>query len=154
MQALETAAVQLPDPMGQELQLVLKEHRLGANLDEALIAMSDRVKSDSFNLVVSAVTVTRQLGGNLPEIFATIASTIRDRESMEGKVKSLISQGKMQGLVMGAIPFALMGLVYLLDPKTIMPLFTTVPGWFLLAGVIILDGLGYMVIRWIVAIDI
>lgn len=152
-QALETAATQLPDPMGQELRLVLREIQLGESLDDALVSFAERSSSESLKLVISAVTVTRQLGGNLPDIFQTIGQTIRDKEKMDGKVNALTSQGKMQGIIMGAIPFALMGVVYLVDAKTMMPLFTTPIGLFLLVMVFVLDGLGFLFIRRIVDID-
>jgi len=154
VQALETAAGQLPDPMGQELQLVLREHHLGTNLDEALMAMGERVRVDSFNLVVSAITVTRQLGGNLPQIFSTISGTIRDRDKIEGKIQALTAQGKMQAMIMGLIPFAIMAAIYCIDQKTIMPLFTTPLGLLMLTMVFVLDGIGFFMIKKMVTIEV
>jgi len=154
VQSLETAATQLPNPMKQELEYTLRQTSLGANLDDALTKMSERMKSDNFNLVISAVTVTRQLGGNLPQIFSTIAETIRDRETMEGKITSLTSQGKMQAILMGSMPFFLMMAIYFVDKKTIMPLFTTPIGWVLLGAIVVLNTVGYVVIRKIITIEV
>lgn len=154
IQSLESASVQLPDPMKQELQYTLRQNSLGVNLDEALTNMSERMKNQNFNLIVSAITVTRQLGGNLPEIFKIISETIRDRDTMEGKIDALTSQGKMQALLMGSMPFILMLGVFLLDKKTIMPLFTTPIGWGLLVLMLVLNGLGFFFIKKIVSIDI
>jgi tight adherence protein B len=150
VQALEAAAVQLPDPMGQELQYTLRQHSLGVNIDDALTKMSERMKVSNFDLVVSAITVTRQLGGNLPEIFKNISETIRERETMEGKVTALTSQGRMQAMLMGAMPFILMIGIYFLDKKTIMPLFTNPIGWGLLTVMIVLNTVGFLFIRKIV----
>ena len=154
VQALEAAAEQIPDPMGQELHYVLRQNSLGVNLDDALLKMGDRMKNDNFSLVVSAVTVTRQLGGNLPEIFKTIGETLREREMMEGKIVALTSQGRMQAALMGAMPFILMIGIYFLDQKTIMPLFTTPLGWMLLTVMLVLNAVGFIVIKKIVDIDI
>lgn len=154
VQAIEAAAEQIPDPMRQELYYVLRQNSLGVNLDDALLKMGGRMKNDNFSLVVSAVTVTRQLGGNLPEIFKTIGETLREREMMEGKIVALTSQGRMQASLMGAMPFLLMIGIYFLDQKTIMPLFTTPIGWMLLTVMLVLNTVGFIVIKKIVDIDI
>lgn len=154
VQALESAAEQSPDPMGQELHYVLRQNSLGVNLDDALIKMGERLKNDNWSLVISAITVTRQLGGNLPEIFKTIGETLREREMMEGKIVALTSQGRLQAALMGAMPFLLMIGIYFLDKKTIMPLFTTPMGWMLLCVMIVLNVAGFIVIKKIVDIDI
>lgn len=153
-QALEAAAEQTPDPMGEELHYLLRQNSLGVNLDDALTKMAKRMKNDNFSLVVSAVTVTRQLGGNLPEIFKSIGETLREREMMEGKIVALTSQGRMQAALMGAMPFLLMIGIYFLDKKTILPLFTTPMGWMLLTVMILLNAVGFVVIKKIVDIDI
>jgi len=153
-QSLENASMQISNPMGQELNFVLKQNSLGVNIDTALSKMSDRIKCDNFSLVIAAITTTRQLGGNLPQIFTTISETIRDRESMEGKINALTAQGKMQALMMSSMPLILMIGVYLIDKKTIMPLFETTIGKMLLVLMIILNSLGYFFINKIVNIEV
>lgn len=153
-QSLENASMQISDPMGQELNFVLKQNSLGVNIDTALNKMSERIKCENFSLVVAAITTTRQLGGNLPQIFSTISETIRDRESMEGKITALTAQGKIQALMMSAMPLILMIGVYLIDKKTIMPLFETTMGKMLLGLMIILNSLGYFFINKIVNIEV
>ncbi len=154
VQAIESASVQLPDPMAQELKYTLAQNSLGVSLDDSLIAMSKRMKNDNFSLFVSAVSTTRQLGGNLPEIFTIISATIREREAMEGKIDALTAQGRMQAIFIGAMPFILMMGIYFLDKKTIMPLFTTPIGWMLLLIMVVLNALGFFFIRKIVSIEI
>lgn len=154
IQALESASLQISSPMKEELKYMLAKNSLGVSLDEALKEMSQRMNNNNFNLFVSAVTTTRQLGGNLPEIFSIISSTIREREAMEGKIDALTSQGRMQAIFIGSMPFILMVGIYFLDKKTIMPLFTNPIGWVLLLIMIVLNTLGFLFIKKIVSIEI
>src|SRR5207237_10442484 len=91
-------------PVGQEFGLYAKEGRLGSSSEEALVAMVRRVGSEDLELVATSTNIARQLGGNLSDMFETIAETIRERFRLEGKIRALTSQGKLQGLVVATLP--------------------------------------------------
>ena len=95
-QAMDSIAKEVPNPLGQEFNLTVKEIKLGLPVEEALENMNERVGSQDLDLVVTATNVSRKLGGNMAEMFEIIAATIRKRFRLEGKIKTLTSQGKMQ----------------------------------------------------------
>ncbi|MFW5878506.1 MAG: type II secretion system F family protein, partial [Myxococcota bacterium] len=85
-QAIEHVSREAPNPLGQEFSLFVKEVKLGVPLEDALINMAGRVKSDDLELVVTSTNISRQLGGNMAEMFETIGATIRERFRIEGKI--------------------------------------------------------------------
>src|SRR6476661_4114936 len=109
-QAIEHVAREAQAPLAQEFGLFVKEVKLGVPLEEALINMGKRVGSDDLELVVVSTNISRQLGGNMAEMFEIISTTIRERFRLEGKIDALTSQGKLQGWIVAAMP-ALLGVV-------------------------------------------
>ena len=107
MQAIEMVAKEMDDPIGGELGEVIRETRFGTPLDKALEHMSSRVQSSDFNLVVTAVLIQRQVGGNLSQILDTISDTVEDRIRMRREVRALTSQGRASGVVLAALPIGL-----------------------------------------------
>lgn len=140
-------------PLGQEFGLVLKEQRLGVSFDDAIQKMSQRLGIPDFVLVVVALRVSKEVGGNLSEPLQVLAETLRRKAILEGRIKALTAQGRIQGLVMTLFPLLLMGVLYLMQP-TMGLLFTTTIGWIVLTVIAIMLLLGYAMIRKIVAIDI
>ncbi len=154
VQACQSIAEEMPRPLSQEFQLFLKEVKLGVQLDEAFINMADRVGSENLLLVVTATNVSRKLGGNLAEMFDTISTTIRDRFQIEGRVQALTAMGKMQGWVVGAMPIV-MGLVFnLMRPDLMKPMLEHPFGAGLIISVIVMESIGMLIIRKIIAIDV
>jgi tight adherence protein B len=153
-QAAQSVAEEMPRPLSQEFQLFLKEVKLGVQMDEALINMADRVGSENLLLVVTATNVSRKLGGNLAEMFDTISTTIRDRFQIEGRVQALTAMGRMQGWVVGAMPLV-MGLVFnFMRPDLMKPMLQHTFGAVLILAIILMEILGMLMIRKIVAIDV
>lgn len=140
-------------PLGQEFALVLKEQRLGVSFDDAIQKMSQRLGIPDFVLVVVALRVSKEVGGNLSEPLQVLAETLRRKAILEGRIQALTAQGRIQGLVMTLFPLLLMGVLYLMQP-TMSLLFTTTIGWIVLAVISVMLLLGYAMIRKIVAIDI
>jgi len=154
VQACQSIAEEMPRPLSQEFQLFLKEVKLGVQLDDAFINMADRVGSENLLLVVTATNVSRKLGGNLAEMFDTISTTIRDRFQIEGRVQALTAMGKMQGWVVGAMPIV-MGLVFnLMRPDLMKPMLEHPFGAGLIISVIVMESIGMLIIRKIIAIDV
>lgn len=142
-QALELLVEESKPPISQEFALALRQYRLGMDLDEALMKVVERTKDADLELAVTAVMITRQVGGNIAEIFDRIVAMIRDRKLLEGKVVALTAQGKMQAMVVAAIPYALGLVVAKINPEMMSLMWTTIPGFIALGLIVILDTVGY-----------
>jgi tight adherence protein B len=108
LQALEAASRDLEGPIREELSRVVEEINVGANPAAALAAIGDRVDSYDFNLVATAVTVQRTVGGNLAEVLENIAKTIRERRRIRGEVRALTTGPRVSSYVLGLIPLVML----------------------------------------------
>ncbi|WP_308387757.1 type II secretion system F family protein [Acidithiobacillus sp. AMEEHan] len=153
-QTLEGLARDMSAPMSQELSLVVREQRLGIPFEEAVAHLAERVKSQDFDLVVSALRINREVGGNLADTLLRLGETVRKRLMMEQKIKALTSQGKLQGLVMTALPILIVLALLRIEPQAASALFDTYKGWAVLAIAAVLELLGYWGIRKIVSIEV
>jgi len=141
-------------PLAQEFGLLVKEVKLGVPLEEGLNNMARRVGSDDMDLVAMATNISRQLGGNMAEMYETLAGTIRERFRLEGKIDALTAQGKMQGWVVAAMP-PILGLVLnWMRPDLMQPMLDHIFGMVLIGIIAIMELLGIFVIRRITNIDI
>ncbi|MCE4537128.1 type II secretion system F family protein [Pelomonas sp. P7] len=152
--ALELVVKETAAPLSQEFSVLLREQRLGLPLEESLRGLSERLKLEDVNLFVSALTIAKEVGGNLSEILERLANTLRSKAVMEGKIKALTSQGKLQGIVVGLLPIFLAGVLYTMDPVAMTPMFSTYYGWGTMAVIGVLLMLGGVFIRKIVSIDV
>lgn len=152
--ALESVVRDGYPPLAQELALVLREQHLGVKQEEALENLAKRVPIMDMQLFVSAVSISREVGGNLAESLKTVAETLRRRLIMEGKVKSLTAQGKLQGIVMAMLPVGLVAYLAWMYPDTMAPMFDTWIGYGIIAICVVLEYLGYKVCKKIMTIDI
>jgi tight adherence protein B len=161
LQAIELVVRESRPPVATEFGRVIREVNLGLPFDQAMENMVRRVKSDDFELMATAISIQHQVGGNLAEILDSIAFTIRERIRIKGEIRTLTAQQRLSGYVVGFLPFALAGFIYVAAPSFFEPMFrNTVNVGGLPAGVIILFlGLvsmiiGFMFIRKIVDIEV
>lgn len=154
LQAFEAVVKEGRNPISQEFGMFLQQVRVGVNFEDALQEMDRRVGSEDLSLMLLSIETARRTGGNLTEVFDKIASTIRERMRIKGRIKSLTAQGRLQGIVVGAMPFLLLGVLIMLDPKMTADFFTSVSGIIALIAVTIMVALGGLIIRKIVRIDI
>lgn len=152
-QAMENVANDMPPPIGIEFGRVCNEIRYGATMEEALNNMVDRVKSADFMLVVSAVLIQRTTGGNLSEILSTISETIRERIKIKGEINSITAQGRMSGLIIGALPVCIAAILMVVNPEYMSTFFTTTAGNIMLAVSIVMEVLGFFAIRKVVTVE-
>jgi tight adherence protein B len=152
--ALESLARDVEPPLAQEFALLLREQRMGVKLEEALEHFNDRVPIQDVTLVVSAVGISREVGGNLAESMASLADTLRRRLIMEGKVNSLTAQGRLQGIVMAMMPVGLIGFLSFAYPDTMHEMYHSYVGWAVIAVAAVMEYLGYRMCRKITSIDI
>lgn len=153
-QSMERVVENMPNPISQELRLVLSEIRVGRSVEEALMAFGDRVPKPDVQMFVTAINILKETGGNMAETFTTIVLTIRERQKVEGKIEAMTAQGIMQGFIVSMVPIGLIGLFYFIDPGYIMPMFTSTLGIVMLLimfGLIIIGGI---TIRKVVTIKV
>jgi len=153
-QTFETVARDGEGPIAQEFNVFLQQTRVGVNFSEALANMQRRVGSDDLTLVALAIETARQTGGNLTEIFEQIAATIRERIRIENRIRTLTAQGRLQGIVVGAMPLIIGTVFFFLDPELMIPFLHSLTGIAVIAVTIVLVVLGALTIRKIITIDI
>ena len=150
LQALDMVRKELPDPISKEFASTLREINLGTATEDALRNLAARLKSEDLSLVVTAVLIQRQVGGNLAEVLDNIAHIIRERIRIQGEVKTLTAQGRISGLVVGLLPVGLAVVLMLINPSYITTLFTTSVGLIMLATAFCSQMLGMFLIKKIV----
>lgn len=153
-QAIELLAREVPEPSSTEFQRVIRSMALGLPLPRALALMGERVESDDFDLVVTAIAIQYEMGGNLSTVLENISGTIRERVRVLREVQVLTAQQRMTGNVLAGMPVLLAVALSFLSPGYFEPFFE--PGWvrFLPIGAAVFIGIGFMIIRKIVDIKI
>lgn len=154
LQTMEIISREMEPPMSTEFERVMRDTTLGKSLDDALHDMDDRVGSADFSLVVTAVLIQQQVGGNLATILDTIRQTISERIRIRREVNTLTAQGKMSGIVLACIPVALALFFYVSSPEYLEPLLTTDIGKMAIIGALFLVIVGFAIIRKIVDIKV
>lgn len=152
--AMEVLVQDGQPPLAQELALVLRQQHMGVRAEVALESFAKRVPIVDAELFVSAVNISREVGGNLAETLATLAETLRRRLIMEKKVKALTAQGRLQGIVMALLPVFLIGYLSLMYEDTMQPMFHSWHGWTVTAICLVMEYLGYRMCKKIMTIDV
>jgi tight adherence protein B len=142
MQSLELVSREGPEPSRQEFARVVQEVGIGLAPEEALAHLMDRMQSEDLNLLVTAVNVQREVGGNLVEVLEVIAMTIRERVKLLGEVAVLTAQQQLSGYIISALPVGLALILFILSPTYMLGLFTETH-WF---GIAIVSCSGFMVL--------
>jgi len=153
-QAFELVQREMPNPISQEFRLVNQELRFGVSMADALGHLLLRMPSQDLDLVVTAITISRDVGGNLTEVFDNIADTIRSRHRLYGKIRALTAQGKFQAALICSLPLLIGVAVNAINPALMKPVYHTVYGWGLIALIVLLQVLGIVTILKIVNIDV
>ena len=154
MQAMEVISKEMPPPISEEFGRVVLELQLGVPFDTTMNNLLRRVPSPDMDLVVTAMNVQREVGGNLAEVLDSISFTIRERVRIKGEIKVMTSQGRITGYLITALPFILGFLIYLINPEFMGQMFTDACGWIMLGISIFLIFIGYFTISKIVNIEV
>jgi len=147
-------AEEMKDPIGGEFAQVFEEQNLGVSQEDALRSLADRVPNMDLRFFVTAIILQRQTGGDLAEILDKIGRLIRERFQIWGQIQALTGEGRLSGIVLLALPPALFLAVYRLNPDYVMVLFTDPLGQQMLAGGVVMQVLGALVIRKIINIKV
>jgi tight adherence protein B len=151
---MHVVAEEMPSPIAEEFGRVYEEQNLGIAIEESLKNMCERVPNLDLRFFVTSVGIQRQTGGDLAEILDKIGYVIRERYRILGQVKALTGEGRLSGIVLIALPFALFGYMLNAKPDYIEPLWTTELGRKMSVFAIIAQILGALVIKKIVNIKV
>lgn len=162
LQSMEAIATELPPPVSVEFERVVQEVRLGLSVPQALNNMERRVPSEDLDLVITAVNIQREVGGNLAEILDTISFTIRERVRIKGEIRTLTAQGRLSGWIISLLPMALAFILLAINAQYMSqlwiredPMVGPIPcGWIVIAVGLIMMAIGIYVIQRIVDIEV
>jgi tight adherence protein B len=153
LQAMDMVAREGGPPISEEFARVTREVGLGLSPQDALLHLVRRIQSDDLDLMVTAIMVQHEVGGNLSKILDSIANTIRERVKLKGEIRTITAQGRASGLILAGMPVAVAGILLLASPGYMRPLFAMpyliVP---ILAAVMV--ALGYFVMNKITEIEV
>ena len=154
LQAMEAVSREMDPPISVEFGRVVQEQQLGLSLEQAFANMLRRIPSEDLDMMITAINVQREVGGNLSEVLDAISYTIRERIRIKGEIRALTAMSRWSGYLVSLVPVVLSVVIYLISPDFMSTLFEERCGWVMLgvAGVGIV--LGYLVINKIVKIDV
>jgi len=154
LQAVSVVVNETKDPFSKEFKKLLKEMSLGISIDDGLKNMLYRVESEDLKLIVNAIIIQKDIGGNLSEILDNISETIRDRQKISQELKTLTAQGKLSGVIVVLIPIMLGVTLYLINREYLMLLFTTKVGLFMFVVAVINQVFGIIMINKIIQVEV
>jgi tight adherence protein B len=153
-QAIDTVAKNAVPPIADEFGRAVREMNLGGSPDEALSNITKRIASPDFDLVATAYSIHRIVGGNLAEILDNIAYTIRERVRIKGEIATLTAQARASGTLITFLPIVLAAFMYFVTPTYFRPMFENFIGWALIAIGAFMIFIGNLIIRRVVAIEV
>jgi tight adherence protein B len=154
VQAMELIARDNPNPIRQEFAHLLREYEYGMPLDRAMSNAADRIGSGDFRLLFSALLTHRQRGGNLGQTLDRITKSLREIQRLEKRVQTLTAQGRATARWLGVMPLIVGGILFVIESSYIYTLLTDPIGKAIILGVGLLNLVGFLWIRKIMAIDI
>ncbi len=132
--AFNSVVTVVSEPIKSEVDLAVKEMKVGSTLDQALLHMASRVGSRQLDSALSAILIGRQVGGNLPKVLETTANTLREMRRLEGVVKTKTAEGKAQLWVIALLPFGMLVGLNLMFPGYFIPLTSNIFGYLIIMG--------------------
>jgi tight adherence protein B len=154
VQSLGMVRREMPNPLSQEFDYVLKQQMLGISVEEAFQNMAKRLPSEDVNMFVTSVVILKETGGNLAETFETIVATIRERIKIEQKISAMMAQNLAQGAIVFCMPYAMFAMFYFSDPAFLQPMFEQPIGWAMIGLALALQMMGGFMIYKIVQIKV
>jgi tight adherence protein B len=149
-EGLRMASEEAQEPLAAEFRVTFDEQKFGLPFEEALLGLADRVEIVDMRILVTAILVQREVGGNLSEILEQIAETMRERFTLKRQVRVYTAQGRMSGYTLAALPILVGLAISLINPEYMSTLFHEPLGQALLSGAALLQGIGFLWIRRIV----
>ena len=151
-QALVSISTEMPEPISGEFGRVVKELKLGSSIETSLTKLSEKINSQNFMMIVSAILIQRQTGSNLSVILTNISGTIKERFKIKNEIKVLTATGRTSGMVVGLMPIFIILIFLLFNPSYVTIFFESNLGIMMLVVAVAMEAIGYLVIRKIVDI--
>jgi tight adherence protein B len=143
-----------PEPVAGEFRRVFEEQRFGLPLQDSLLSLADRINLVDVRILVTAILIQREVGGNLAEILDNLSSVVRARFTIRRQIRVFTAQGRMTGYLLSALPIIIFSILYMLNPQYMSILFTDPIGKILIVVAITMQLLGFLWIRKIIKIEI
>jgi tight adherence protein B len=150
--AISKVSEEMEPPVSQEFGLLTRELQMG-KAERAYYGMAERVPLESVRLFVTSVVTCQKMGGNLAEMSDRISATIRSNIELRRELRVMTAEGRFQGMMMCAMPFFVAGVLFYVNPEIVMPLIETTLGHMLIVAVVMLEVIGWLVIREILKIE-
>ncbi len=154
LQSMEMVSRELPHPMSEEFERVVREIGLGLSNEEALNNLLRRITSDDLDMMITAINIHHEVGGNLADILDTIGHTIRERVRIQGEIRTLTAMARYSGYVVSILPVAVAGILFVMSRQYMSILFTDPCGQQMLVVAAISMAIGWFVIRRVVTIEV
>jgi tight adherence protein B len=154
LQSMEMVSRELPSPMCEEFERVVREIGLGLSNEDALNNLLRRITSDDLDMMITAINIHHEVGGNLADIMDTIGHTIRERIRIQGEIRTLTAMARYSGYVVSILPIGVAGILFVMSREYMSNLFTDPCGQQMLVVAAIGMGIGWLVIRRIVRIEV
>ncbi|HUB41340.1 MAG TPA: type II secretion system F family protein [Streptosporangiaceae bacterium] len=154
LQALDAAVREASQPAAGEFARGLAEARLGADLEDCLETIADRMDSDDLRWTVMAIRIQRGIGGNLAEVLTSTVNTIRERGHLRRQVHALSAESRLSAGVLVALPVVVGAFELITRPTYMRPLYTTHVGQLMLAGAGMLMVIGIVIMRQMIKIEV
>ena len=152
--ALQAIATEMPEPVAREFGKAYEEQNLGLSMKVALENLADRMPIMDLKLCVTAILIQREVGGNLSEVLANISHTIRERFRIQGEIRVKTAQARLSGYIVSALPFILFFWINAANPKYLQSLYDHPMGMYILGSGIVMQIIGWLIIRKVVQIEI
>ncbi|MFZ3589159.1 type II secretion system F family protein [Bacillus sp. DJP31] len=153
-QSLKTVVEEAHSPIKEEMETVLRELQYGSSIEESLNALKERMPSEDLELMIQAILIQKQVGGNLATVLDKIVETIRDRTRIQRQIMTLTAQGRLSGIVIGLLPIILAFVLFLIEPEYIGTLFTHPIGLILVGAGVFSSLIGFIFIQKITSIEV
>lgn len=153
-QAMDTVRKEMPPPIATEFSWTLREMNLGFSQEEALMNLTNRVKSEDLDMVVTGIIIQRQVGGNLAQILENISETIRDRAKIKKEIKVLTAQGRLSGIIIGFLPIGIIAIMLVINPAYFNSFLYDPRGMVILGVALVFEIIGALMVKKIIDIEL
>lgn len=150
LRAIDAAALEADAPTSDEMRRVITETSLGKDLLVSLMDASKRMESEDFAWIAQAIQINREVGGDLAEVLDQVGETIRERSEIKGQIRALAAEGKFSAYILVALPFAIGGMLMVVSPGYVDPLFTNPLGWVMIGASVVMMTIGCLWLRKII----
>lgn len=150
LRAIDAAATEADAPTSDEMRRIVTETSLGKDLLASLMDTSRRMENEDFAWIAQAIQINREVGGDLADVLDQVGATIRERSEIKGQIRALAAEGKFSAYILVALPFGIGGMLMVVSPGYINPLFENPLGWVMIGASVVMMTIGCLWLRKII----